>query len=42
VRDVIVDGRVVVRNFVPMTLDAAEVHARAAEALPDLGRRAGI
>jgi 5-methylthioadenosine/S-adenosylhomocysteine deaminase len=42
VRDVIVDGRVLVRNFVPVTLDAAEVHARAAEALPGLARRAGI
>jgi 5-methylthioadenosine/S-adenosylhomocysteine deaminase len=42
VRDVIVDGKVVVRNFVPLTLDAAEVHARAAEALPDLAERAGL
>ena len=42
VRDVIVDGQVVVRSFAPMTLDAEEVHARAAEALPGLARRAGI
>jgi cytosine/adenosine deaminase-related metal-dependent hydrolase len=42
VRDVIVDGRVLVRSFVPLTLDTAEVHARAAEALPGLARRAGI
>jgi 5-methylthioadenosine/S-adenosylhomocysteine deaminase len=42
VRDVIVDGRVVVRNFIPVTLDAAEVHARAAEALPALAKRAGV
>jgi cytosine/adenosine deaminase-related metal-dependent hydrolase len=42
VRDVIVDGTVVVRDFAPVTLDAAEVHARAAEALPALARRAGI
>ena len=42
VRDVIVDGRVIVRNFVPLTLDAAEVHARAAEALPGLAKRAAL
>jgi 5-methylthioadenosine/S-adenosylhomocysteine deaminase len=42
VRDVIVDGRVLVRNFVPVTLHAAEVRARAAEALPGLVQRAGI
>ena len=42
VRDVIVDGRIVVRNFVPVTLDGAEVQARAAEALPGLVGRAGI
>ena len=42
VRDVIVDGRVVVRNFVPVTFDAAEVRARAAEALPGLAKRAGL
>ena len=42
VRDVIVDGKLVVRNFVPVTLDATEVHARAVEALPGLATRAGI
>lgn len=42
VRDVIVDGQVVVRNFKPLTLDPAEVRARAAEALPALAQRAGI
>jgi 5-methylthioadenosine/S-adenosylhomocysteine deaminase len=42
VRDVIVDGRIIVRNFVPQTLNAAEVQARAAEALPALARRAGL
>jgi 5-methylthioadenosine/S-adenosylhomocysteine deaminase len=42
VRDVIVDGKLVVRNFTSLTLDAEEVHARAAEALPALVRRAGI
>ena len=42
VRDVIIDGRVVVRDFTPLTLDAGEVRARAAEALPALARRAGI
>jgi 5-methylthioadenosine/S-adenosylhomocysteine deaminase len=42
VRDVIVDGKLVVRNFTSLTLDAEEVHARAAEALPALARRAGI
>ena len=42
VRDVIIDGQIVVRGFVPLTLDADEVHARAAEALPALARRAGI
>jgi len=42
VRDVIVDGKVVVRNFKAVTLDAAEVRARAAEALPALAQRAGI
>jgi len=41
-RDVIVDGKVVVRGFAPLTLDAAEVHARAAEALPALVKRAGL
>ena len=42
VRDVIIDGRLVVRNFRPLTLDAAEVRARAAEALPALVARAGL
>ncbi|HEV2249512.1 MAG TPA: amidohydrolase family protein [Candidatus Limnocylindria bacterium] len=42
VRDVIVDGRILVRDSVPLTLDAAEVRARAAEALPALAGRAGI
>ena len=42
VRDVIVDGRVLMRDFRPLTLDAAEVRARAAEALPALAARAGI
>ncbi len=42
VRDVIVDGQVIVRSFVPVTLDAAEVQARAAEALPSLTKRAGL
>ena len=42
VRDVIVDGAVVVRGFQPVTLDPAEVRARAAEALAPLVQRAGI
>ena len=42
VRDVIVDGKVVVRNFSSITLDSAEVRARAAEALPGLTTRAGL
>ena len=42
VRDVIVDGRVLVRGFVPVTFDPAEVRARAAEAAPALVARAGI
>ena len=42
VRDVIVDGRVLVRSFAPVAFDAAEVRARAAEALPALAQRAGI
>jgi cytosine/adenosine deaminase-related metal-dependent hydrolase len=42
VRDVIVDGNVVVRSFVPSTFDAAEVRARAGEALPGLAERAGL
>ena len=42
VRDVLVDGRVLVRRFAPVTLDPAEVRARAAEAVPRLLARAGI
>jgi cytosine/adenosine deaminase-related metal-dependent hydrolase len=42
VRDVIVDGAVVVRSFEPLTLDPAEVRARAGEALAPLVERAGI
>src|SRR5207253_948964 len=42
VRDVIIDGRIVVRGFDARTLDAAEVRARAAEALPALAGRAGL
>ena len=42
VRDAIVDGHVLVRDFVPLTLDAGEVRARAAEALPRLAARAGL
>lgn len=42
VRDVIVDGRIVVRRGVPVTLDPAGVRAHAAEALPALVERAGI
>ncbi|HVR89190.1 MAG TPA: amidohydrolase family protein [Candidatus Limnocylindria bacterium] len=42
VRDVIVDGKVVVRNFTPLTLDPAEVRARAVEALPALAQRARL
>jgi 5-methylthioadenosine/S-adenosylhomocysteine deaminase len=42
VRDVIVDGRVVIRHGVPVTLDPEAVRAQAAEALPALAQRAGI
>ena len=42
VRDVIVDGAVVLRSFEPVTLDPAEVRARAGEALAPLVQRAGI
>ncbi|MHB8630946.1 MAG: amidohydrolase family protein [Candidatus Limnocylindria bacterium] len=42
VRDVIVDGRILVRNFLPRTFDPDAVRADAAEALPALTRRAGI
>ena len=38
----IVDGRVVVRDGVPVTLDPESVRAYAAEALPSLVQRAGI
>ena len=42
VRDVIVDGRVVVRDRLPLTLDADEIRARAAEGLSALAERAGL
>ena len=42
VRDVIVDGTVLVRAFAPLTLDPVEVDRRAAETLPALAARAGI
>ena len=42
VRDVIVDGAVVLRSFEPVTMDPAEVRARAGEALAPLVQRAGI
>lgn len=42
VRDVIVDGRAVVRDGELRMLDAREVRARAAEELPKLVERAGI
>ena len=42
VRDVIVDGMVLVRDFAPVRVDAAEVRARAAETLPALVERAGL
>ena len=42
VRDVIVDGRLVVRHGVPVTLDPDAVRAHAAEALPALAKRAGL
>ena len=42
VRDVIVDGKVLVRDFRPLGFDAAEVRARTREALPPLVRRAGL
>lgn len=42
VRDVIVDGRVLVRHGVPVTFEPTAVRAYAAEVLPDLVARAGI
>ena len=42
VRDVVVDGRLVIRHSVPVTLDPAAVRAHAAEALPKLVERAGL
>ena len=42
VRDVIVDGRVLVRHGAPLTLDPEAVRAYAAEALPALVARAGL
>lgn len=42
VRDVIVDGQVLVRDGVPLRMDAAEVRARASEAVPALMSRAGL
>ncbi|HEX9496725.1 MAG TPA: amidohydrolase, partial [Candidatus Limnocylindria bacterium] len=42
VRDVIVDGRIIVRRGIPATLDPDAVRAYAAEALPALAARAGI
>jgi len=42
VRDVIVDGQVLVRDRVPTRLDPAAVRAEAAEALPGLLFRAGL
>ena len=42
VRDVIVDGTVLVRARAPLTLDPVEVERRAAETLPALAARAGI
>ncbi len=42
VRDVIVDGRVIVRDGIPLTLEPGEVRAHAAEALPGLVARAGL
>ena len=42
VRDVLVDGTVLVRDGVAQTLDAAEVRAKAAEAQPALLQRAAL
>jgi cytosine/adenosine deaminase-related metal-dependent hydrolase len=42
VRDVLVDGTVLVRDFAAVTLDAAEVRAKGAEAQALLLRRASL
>jgi 5-methylthioadenosine/S-adenosylhomocysteine deaminase len=42
VRDVIVDGQILVRDRVPTKIDAAAARAVAAEALPKLVARAGL
>jgi len=42
VRDVIIDGRFVVRDGAPLTIDPAGTHAHAAEALPGLVERARL
>ena len=42
VRDVVVDGRVLVRDGRLAALDEAEIRARAAQALPGLRSRAGL
>ncbi len=42
VRDVVVDGRVVVRDRRLLTMDEREVRAKAAEELPKLVQRAGL
>jgi cytosine/adenosine deaminase-related metal-dependent hydrolase len=42
VRDVVVDGRVLVRDRRPLTIDEDETRARAGEALPALLSRAGL
>jgi hypothetical protein len=42
VRDVLVDGTVLVSDFVPVTLDAAAVRAKGAEAQALLLRRASL
>ena len=42
VRDVMVDGTLIVRGGAPLLFDPAEVRAKAAEALPAVARRAGL
>jgi 5-methylthioadenosine/S-adenosylhomocysteine deaminase len=42
VRDVLVDGTVLVRDGIAQTLDAAEVRAKAVEAQPALLKRAAL